>query len=156
MPVTLGVDYAAVRRTSWWFPAGMGKATAIMTRQTLYLFPVKLLSSTTTTSRTNLLFTIGGRPPEEAIAGLVADPATTPEVLEQELSRWAREVEGPIAVEMSQYKRIRIWTGFVRRSVAFSKKESGYDIKPEAVRPTKEEMPAFVSMLRDRPGVQIK
>ncbi len=53
-----------------------------------------------------------------------------------------------IAEALFLYPRIRIFAGWFRRSVVFTKKADGYDWKPEGIRPTKAELPAFIELLR--------
>jgi len=99
--------------------------------------------------------TIGERPPLQAIEALLADPQTTPEALDATLTRWCSEVDGPIREDMAAVRRIRLFTGWFRRGVAFSEKASGYDIRPKAVRPSKQELPGFVALLRGHPGLEM-
>jgi hypothetical protein len=84
------------------------------------------------------------------------DPATSADALDQQLGEWAKQVDGPIVQDLAEIKRIRIFQGWFRRSVVLTKKESGYDLKPMSLRPTKEELPAFVELLKDRPGTELK
>jgi hypothetical protein len=153
--VVSGKDFAVVQSTVWMFPQGIGRATAILTRRALYMFPQRAFYTTGVT-RTKTTFTIGDRPPGVAIGELVANPAMTPDQLDHQLGEWARQIQGPIVLELAAVKRIRIFNGWLRRGVAFSEKETGYDVRPKAVRPTKQEMPAFIELLRDRPGVELK
>ncbi|HEY3805861.1 MAG TPA: hypothetical protein VGL61_24805 [Kofleriaceae bacterium] len=153
--VVSGKDFALVQSTVWMFPQGIGRATAILTRRALYMFPQRAFYTTGTT-RTKTTFTIGDRPPYVAIGELVANPGITADQLDQQLGEWARQIEGPIVLELAAVKRIRIFNGWLRRGVAFSEKETGYDMRPKAVRPTKQEMPAFIELLKDRPGVELK
>lgn len=155
MAVVEGTDYAVARKTTWWFSTGPGPATGVLTRAALYLFPHRAIGGRgTTTIRTT--YTIGGKPPLMAIQSLLVDPQTTPQSLDGQLGEWCAQVEGPIREDLSLVKRVRIFRGWLRRSVVFSEKESGYDLRPKSVRPTKQELPAFVAMLRDRPGVELK
>lgn len=153
--VTSGKDYALVARTVWFFSSGIGRASAVLTQRALYLFPEHTFAAGATT-RTKTDFTIGGRRPYDAISALVASPETSADALEQQLGEWACQVEGPIALQLAGVKRIRIFNGWFRRGVAFSEKESGYDLRPKSLRPTKQEMPAFIEMLKDRPGTELK
>ncbi|MCA9678011.1 MAG: hypothetical protein H6709_20685 [Kofleriaceae bacterium] len=156
MGVTAGTDYAIARKTTWIFPgAGIGPATAVLTRRTLFLFPHRAFSGHGNV-RSRTTFTIGGQSPVVAIEALLAAPDTTPDGLEAQLRRWAADVQGPVVEDLQAYLRVRVFTGWLRRSVAFSKKASGYDLRPESVRPTKLELPAFLTLLSDRPGVEIK
>ena len=153
--VTSGKDFALVAQTRWFFSTGFGRASAALTRRALYLFPEHTFAAGATT-RTKTDFTIGGGRPYDAIRALVANPATTGESLDPQLAEWARQVEGPIVVDLAAIKRIRIFRGWFRRSVVFSEKASGYDIRPKSLRPTPDELPAFVEMLKDRPGTELK
>ncbi|HEY1816625.1 MAG TPA: hypothetical protein VGG74_29965 [Kofleriaceae bacterium] len=153
--VASGKDFALVQSTVWVFPQGIGRATAILTRRALYMFPQRAFTTTANT-RVKTTFTIGDRPPYVAINELVAKPGITADQLDQQLGEWARQIEGPIVLELAAVKRIRIFNGWLRRGVAFSEKETGYDMRPKAVRPTKQEMPAFIELLKDRPGVELK
>lgn len=156
MALTLGKDYALARKTTWWFSSGPGSGTAILTPSTLYIFPEKTLSGHTGTTRTNTLFTIGGRTPLQAIQELVSRPEVTLQQADAELQRWASEVQGPVRQDMAAVKRIRIFKGWLRRGVAFSEKESGYDVRPKSVRPAKDEIQSFIELLQGRPGVELK
>lgn len=153
--VTSGKDYALVQRTVWIFASGIGRASGVLTRRALYLFPEHTFTSGVTT-RTKTDFTIGGRRPYDAISAMVANPETTADSLDQQLAGWAKQVEGPIVEDLARVKRVRVFNGWLRRGVAFSEKDSGYDLKPKSVRPTKLEMPAFIEMLKDRPGTELK
>jgi hypothetical protein len=153
--VTSGKDFALVARTTWFFSTGIGRASAALTPRALYLFPEHTFAAGATT-RTKTDFTIGGRRPYDAISGLVATPATSADALDQQLGEWAKQVDGPIVQDLAEIKRIRIFQGWFRRSVVLTKKESGYDLKPMSLRPTKEELPAFVELLKDRPGTELK
>lgn len=156
MALTAGKDYALARRTTWWFKTGPGRGTAVLTRNALYVFPEKTLSSTSATSRTNTVFTIDGKPPVEAIEALIARPEVSPEAADAAFRKWASEVEVPVVQELATVRRIRIFTGWFRRSVVFSEKESGFDARPKAVRPSKDELQAFVDLLAGRPGLEMK
>ena len=156
MAVRLGVDYALARKTTWWFSEGIGPGTAVLTRRALYVFPHRLLAGASATSRTKVVFTIGGRSPEDAIANLLTSPELTADALDQQLHAWATQTRGPIVEDLARVRRIRIFQGWFRRSVVLSEKESGYDARPKGVRPSKEELPAFVALLQGRPGLELK
>jgi hypothetical protein len=152
MSVTAGTDYAFARKTTWIFPgAGVGPATAVLTPATLFLFPHRATNSDARTT-----FSLGGQHPGVAIEALIADPQTTPTTLEGQLLHWSRDVQGPIAENLAAIKRVRIFTGWLRRSVAFSKKSEGYDLRPASVRPSKDELPAWIAMLRGHPHLEMK
>lgn len=155
MAVAPGRDFAVARKTAWLFDTGVGDATALMTRQHVFIFPHNALGGAgRTVSETT--YTIGGRRPADAILELLANPATTPETLDQQMLQWSSQVVGPIVERMDDIKRVRVFTGFIRRSVVLSKKDKGYDLSPTSFRPKKDELPAFLELLKGRPGVEVK
>ncbi|MCC7508113.1 MAG: hypothetical protein IT464_01900 [Planctomycetes bacterium] len=155
MAVQPGKDYAAARKTTWVFQSGVGDATALITRHSLFIFPHSAIGGTGRTV-TETDYKIGGRKPVEAIMALLADSATTPEQLEEQMRKWSAQVSGPIVEHMSDFKRVRIFTGFIRRSVVLSKKEKGFEMGATSIRPSKEELPAFLEFFKDYPALEIK
>lgn len=156
MALVLGREYALARKTAWWFPAGPGRGTAVLTHRALYIFPERTLSGDNGFTRTRTIFTIGNRPPVQAIEMLVNHPAISAGQADAELERWATQVHGPVLQPMASVRRIRIFDGWLRRGVAFSEKASGYDVRPKAVHPAKVEMQAFIELLREHPGLEMK
>jgi len=155
MAVSPGKDYAIIRKCDWFFETGMGSCTALFTRPYLFVFPHDAFKHTGRTMH-ETKYSIQGRHPADAISDLVADPETTPESMVDALQKWSSEVKGPIVDPMEDYKRVKLFTGFIRRSVVLSKKDSGYDISPVGLRPKKEELPALVDFFREHPGAIIK
>jgi hypothetical protein len=155
MAVEAGKDFALAKKTTWMFESGVGPATAVVTPTYLFIFPHRAISGRgMTTTRTT--YDIGGMHPADAIMQLLADPSTTLDSMEEQLLKWGGDTGGPIVERLDDFKRFRIFTGFIRRNVLFSKKEKGYDIRPTGVRPAKDELQAWVDMLKDRPGVELK
>lgn len=155
MAVTAGKDYAVARKTTWVFETGVGDATGVITRQYVFIFPHNAIGGSGR-SVSESTYTIGGRKPAEAIADLLANPDTTPETLDDKLIEWSGQVTGPIVERLSAFPRVRIFTGFIRRSVALSKKEKGMDFSATSIRPKKDELPAFLEFFKDHPQVEIK
>lgn len=151
MAVAAGKDYAVARKVTWLFETGAGDATALVTRRHVFVFPHKTIDAHSSST-----FLIDGRPPAQAILELLADPATTPEILDGQMTRWASQTVGPIFENFETFKRIRIFTGFFRRSVVFSKKEKGFEFGALGFRPKKEEMQAFLDLLKDYPALEIR
>ena len=155
MGVEAGKDYAIAKKTTWVFETGVGDSTGILTRQYLFIFPHNAIGGAGRTVR-ETDYTIGGKRPSEAILALLADPATTPESLDDRLVEWSAQVKGPIVERMSAFPRVRIFQGFIRRSVVLSKKESGMDFGATSIRPKKDELPAFVEFFKDHPHLELK
>ena len=155
MPVNAGSDYAVIAKATWFFESGIGDCTALFTRPYLFIFPHNAMAATSR-KVTDTEYSIGGRKPSVAIMELLADPATTPESMVETLQKWSTQITGPIMERMEEYKRIRIFTGFIRRSVAISKKEKGMDFGATGLRPKKEELPAFLEFFKEHPHVEIK
>ena len=155
MTVTAGKDYAVARKTTWVFETGVGDATGVITRQYVFIFPHKAIGGSGR-KLSESTYSIGGRKPAEAIAELLADPATTPETLDDKLVDWSGQVKGPIVERLSAFPRVRIFKGFIRRSVALSKKAKGVDFGATSIRPKKDELPAFLEFFKDHPQLEIK
>ena len=155
MAVTAGTDYAVARKTTWVFDTGVGDATGIVTRQYLFIFPHNAIGGSGR-KISESTYTIGGRKPAEAIADLLAKPDMTSESLDDTLIEWSGQVTGPIVERMSGFPRVRIFKGFIRRSVVLSKKESGMDFGATSIRPKKEELPAFLEFFKDHEHLEIK
>jgi hypothetical protein len=155
MAVTAGRDYAVARKTTWLFDSGIGDATGVITRQHVFIFPHNAIGGQGRRVSEST-YTIGGRSPAVAIMELLADPATTPESLDDKLIEWSGQVSGPIVEHLSAFPRVRIFKGFIRRSVALSKKEKGMDFGATSIRPKKDELPAFLEFFKDHPQLEIK
>ncbi|MBZ0137275.1 MAG: hypothetical protein K8I27_12990 [Planctomycetes bacterium] len=155
MAVSPGKDYAVANKTTWVFATGVGDATGVITRQYLFIFPHNAIGGSGSRVSEST-YTIGGRKPAEAIADLLANPATTPETLDDRLVEWSAQVTGPIMERLSAFPRVRIFKGFIRRSVVLSKKESGMDFGATSIRPKKEELPAFLEFFKDHEHLEIK
>lgn len=155
MAVTAGKDYAVARKTTWVFETGVGDSTGVLTRQYLFIFPHNAIGGAGR-KVSESTYTIGGRKPAEAIFDLLANPETTPETLDDKLVEWCGQVTGPIMERMSAFPRVRIFTGFIRRSIALSKKEKGMDFGATSIRPSKDELPAFLEFFDTQPGVTVE
>lgn len=155
MPVKAGPDYAIIAKATWFFESGIGDCTALFTRPFLFIFPHNAMAATSS-KITDTEYSIGGRKPSVAIKELLADPATTPESMIETLQKWSTQISGPIMEPMEVFKRVRIFTGFIRRSVVVSKKDKGMDMGATGMRPTKEELPAFLEFFKEHPRVEIK
>lgn len=155
MGVVIGKDFAVAAKTTWVFDSGVGDATAVITRGLVCIFPHSAIGGSGRTV-TETDYRIGGKHPREAIMGLLADPSTTAESLDAQLRTWSAQVSGPILDDMAIYKRVRIFTGFFRRSVVLSKKESGFEFGATGIRPTKAELGAFLEFFKDHPALELK
>ncbi|MHC4841103.1 MAG: hypothetical protein ACYTDT_09140 [Planctomycetota bacterium] len=151
MAVSPGHDFAMVRKTTWVFSSGVADATAIVTPEHLFIFPHKAIGN-----RGDTTYTIGGQHPLQAIDALVSDVETTRESLDEKMLKWSSEVEGPIVEPMTDFKRVRIFTGWIRRSVVFSKKDKGFEFAATSVRPSKAELQHWVDIFKDHPGLEMK
>ncbi|MBX3459673.1 MAG: hypothetical protein KF696_06855 [Planctomycetes bacterium] len=151
MAIQPGKDFAVAAKVSIALEnLGVGNCTVVATRTALYLFPHD------TIGETERQYSIGGRKPGDVIAELLADPATTAERLEQQLAAWAAQETGPQVKPLAGFKRMRIFTGFIRRSVVFSTKETGYEFGALGFRPGKAELAAFLEFFKDFPGLEVK
>ncbi|MCZ7606425.1 MAG: hypothetical protein M5U25_10190 [Planctomycetota bacterium] len=155
MAVSAGTDYAIISKATWFFESGIGDCTAVFTRPFLFIFPHKTMSATSRTF-TDTEYTIGGQKPSVAILALLRDPATTADSMVEQLLSWSSQAAGPIVERMEEFKRVRIFRGFIRRSVVVSKKEKGMDMGATGMRPTKEELPAFPEFFKDHPHLELK
>ncbi len=134
--LTVGADYALARKTTWIFAGGgVDFRTVVVTRTAVYAFP---------------------RAEAEALEALLAGPATIAKKLDAELVRRAEAVDIRVAEPLSSFRRILVYRGWFRRSVVLSKKAKGFDARPASIHPTKDEMPAFVELLRELPQVELK
>lgn len=155
MAVTPGKDYALAKKTTWTFETGIGDATGILTPYSLCIFPHSTMAADSR-KITDTDFTIGGKNPAVAIQELVDNPDTSPESLDEQLEKWSKQVEGPINEPMEKFKRVRIFTGFFRRSVVFSVKEKGMEFGATMIRPKKNEMPQFVEFVKALPDIKLE
>ncbi len=151
MTVTPGIDFAMAEKTTWIFSSGVATSTAVATSDKLFIFPHKAIGSNNKTT-----YTIGGKAPLDAITGLVKNPETTVEELDSTMEKWSSDVEGPLVFSLSDFQRVRIFTGWIRRSVAFTKKAKGMDFSATSVRPSKAELSDWVNILKDHPSVEMK
>ena len=155
MAVSPGHDYAIARKTTWVFDTGVGKATAIVTPETLFIFPHAAIGGSGRTT-TDTKYTIAGKHPLQAIQELLADPESTRESIDAQMQKWSSEVKGPIVEPLSEFKRMRIFTGWIRRSVVFSKKEKGFGFGATSVLPKKDELQNWIDIFKDFPNLEMK
>jgi hypothetical protein len=91
--------------------------------------------------------TIGGMPPAQWIAGLLADPNMTVDALDQSLAAQCAAITGAIAKPVDGLKRITIRDGFFGRSVRLTERPDGLWGKPLkenfAWRPSKQEVAGY-------------
>ena len=156
MPVLVGKDYAFVEKFSWAFEIGLGDAFGLLTPERLVLLPYRTENhenvhgnyKTTTTH-----IKVDGIHPVQAVTTLLNDEDTTVEVMNQTIDGWLQQVpKGPICRPLTTFGSIRIYTGWIRRSVAFLPPEgiarTGNSI---AIRPSKTEIKDFVTLLDGHP-----
>lgn len=155
MAVEAGKDYAMARKTTWTFESGIGDATAVLNKYSLCIFPHSTMAADSR-KITDTNFTIGGKHPFEAINALVNDPDVSVEAMDEQLEKWSKQVEGPINDPIEKYKRVRIFTGFFRRSVVFSTKEKGMEFGATMVRPRKDELPHWIEFVKTLPDIQLE
>jgi hypothetical protein len=148
MTVQAGRDYAVAAKTTWVFETGVANGTALITRGHLFIYPHSTMSASGAESPCS----IDGRHPREAIMGLLGAPGTTAESLDAQMLKWCRQVKGPVAEPLATYKRVRVFQGFIRRSVVLSKKESGFEVGATGFRPSKAEIPAFIELFQSGIG----
>jgi hypothetical protein len=155
MAVTSGKDFAFSPQLLVSL-RGLGptRGCAVVTRRALYIVPfVSISGGGTTIKRTTL--TIGGKPPAQYVAGLLADPQMTPEQLDAELGRQCGEIEGAITFAMDGVKRIKIRAGWFGRAVRFSARADGLWGNPFTEnfgwRPAKPDVSAFSALFAGDP-----
>lgn len=125
MALQAGQDYAFSRRTTWLFPTGVGKASALFTRNLVVIVPIETIGGAGRTVTTTT-FTIGGQPVDQALARVLAAPDTTVDTLEAFLRKVRDDVpKGPVFESLADFKRIKVRGGFFGRAVTMSKRESG-------------------------------
>ncbi|MCF6228705.1 MAG: hypothetical protein L3J82_08625 [Planctomycetes bacterium] len=155
MAVSAGHDYAIARKTTWTFESGIGKGTAVVTPKTLFIFPHLTIGGTSRT-QSSTEFTIGGQHPMAAIEEMLSNPEATRESIEEILQKWSSEVEGPVVESLSVFKRVKIFTGWLRRSIVLSKKEKGFEFGATAIIPKKDELQNWIDIFKDFPNITIK
>ncbi len=139
MAIGAGTDYAIARSTLWVFaPTNIASVTAVLTRSALYLFPRD------------------GVPGIAAIDAMLAAPEMNAQALDGQLAAWRENSRGAAMEPLAKYHRVRIFTGWLRRSVAFSTQDTGYDLRASSIKPSKLELPAFVELLRGHPRLELK
>lgn len=126
--------------------AGPSTASVVVTRRALYLIPfVSISGGGVTITRTTV--TIGGMPPAQWIAGLLADPNMTVDALDQSLAAQCAAITGAIAKPLDGFKRIKIRDGFFGRSVRLTERPDGLWGNPLkenfAWRPSKQEVAGY-------------
>lgn len=125
MAITAGRDYVCSPEIRTVLPgAGPSRACVVLTRRALYLIPyVSISGGGVTITRTTV--TIGGMPPAQWIAGLLADPNMTPDALDQALAAQCAAITGGVAKPLDAFKRIKIRDGFFGRGVRLSERAEG-------------------------------
>jgi hypothetical protein len=126
--------------------AGVSRACALVTRRALYMIPyVAITGGGVTITRTTV--SIGGMPPADYVARLLADPQMTPEALDAAVGGQCASIAGAVARPLEQFRRIKIRSGFFSRGVYLTERPDGVWGKPFVEvfgwRPAKQEVPAF-------------
>lgn len=125
MALQAGRDYAFSRRTTWLFPSGVGKASALFTRNLVVIVPIQTIGGAGRTV-TETTFTTGGRPVDEALLDLLAGPDTTVDALEGFLRKVRDDLpRGLVFESLAEFRRIKVRGGFFGRAVTMSKRERG-------------------------------
>ena len=125
MAITAGRDYVCSSEIRTVLPgAGPSRACVVVTRRALYLIPhVSISGGGVTITRTTV--TIGGMPPAQWLANLLAEPNMTDEALDQALAAQCATISGAVAKPLDSFKRIKIRDGFFGRSVRMSQRAEG-------------------------------
>ena len=155
MAVVAGKDYAfSPHLRTVLKGAGPSRACALVTRRALYFIPyVSITGGGVTIVRTTV--TIGGLPPADYIARLVADPQMTAEALDATVAGQCSGIQGAIARPLDRFRRIKIRTGFFGRGVRLSERPDGLWGNPLVDnfgwRPGKEELPSLAAFFAGDP-----
>lgn len=155
MPVIAGKDYAfSPHLRTVLKGAGPSSACALVTRRALYFIPyVSISGGGVTIVRTTV--TIGGKPPAEYVAQLLADPQTTPESLDAAMAGQCSGIQGALVRPLERFRRIKIRTGFFSRGIRLSERAEGLWGNPLVEkfgwRPGKEEPAAFSAFFAGDP-----
>ena len=149
--IVAGEQYAYAKSFSWVFDGGVGKAFAVLTPNTLFLFPYKTtVHSGSNAGRT--VHKIQGQDPTEIIEAILKDDEMTPEILEEKIRGLDQLHEPAVYWPNHNIKRFKIWTGWIRRGLAFSLRErgggGGFDGTLVSIRPSKDEIKNWVSLLK--------
>jgi hypothetical protein len=125
MPVTAGRDYLVSPHIRTVLPgAGPSSACVVVTRAALYFIPyVSISGGGVTITRTTV--TIGGMPPAQYVAGILADPNMTPQQLDQVLAGQCASIVGAVVKPLATFKRIKIRNGFFSRGVRLTERPDG-------------------------------
>ncbi|MEO6773591.1 MAG: hypothetical protein ABI467_11300 [Kofleriaceae bacterium] len=134
--------------------AGPSSACVVVTRRGFYMIPhVSISGGGVTITRTTV--TIGGMPPAQYFAGVLADPSTTTAALDQLLASQCAAVTGAVAKDLSAFKRIKIRDGFFSRGVRLTERAQGLWGNPLkenfAWRPSKDEVAGYASFFAGDP-----
>jgi hypothetical protein len=163
MAVVAGRDYAFIRKCTVIFDKGLGDGTTVFTPARLVSLPIAFTTYSPDKKQgekdgpTTSDLKIDGKPPQDAVLELLENPETTPEILDTKLSEWATAKRGAMVRDMSEFPRMRIYTGFLRRGVALAETEKGLAIgKAISFRPRKDELPALLELFKDSPALEVK
>jgi hypothetical protein len=148
--MTPGTDYAVARVITWVFPIGPAKGFALVTRSRLLMFPYRLIVGRSTIA-------IGGRDALTVLDESIARGAD----LESAIDDWTMHLQGPLVKPLAVFRRIRIFSGFFRRSVVFSEKAEGFDRGGPGgtalgFRPTKPELAVFSQFFAGDPRLDAR
>lgn len=109
--------------------AGVSRACVIITRAAMYMIPyVAITGSGVTITRTTV--TIGGVPPAQWVASLLADPNMSAPQLDQVLAAQCAQIGGAVAKPLAAFRRIKIRSGFFGRGLRLSERAEGLWGKP--------------------------
>ncbi len=125
MAVTAGRDYVFSPQIRTILPgAGPSSACVVVTRHALYFIPyVSTRGGGPTIPRTRV--TMGGKPPGQYVAGVLADPNLTPAQLDQTLAHHCAGLAGAVVKPLDGFKRIKIRNGFFSRGVRLTERPDG-------------------------------
>jgi len=160
MAVTAGADYALCSKFTWPFENGLGNGLAVVTRHGFYAIPYDVMNHQSKAGKNywvDTKATIGGKHPVEALRLFLDHPDTDVVKVNMQMTEWCQASNGGDIVPMHEFKRMRIFTGFIRRSVVLSKKDSGLIHGPSSVRsvrPKKDELQAWVDFFKDDPRLE--
>jgi hypothetical protein len=149
--IVAGDQYAYAKSFSWVFEGGVGKAFAILTPNTLFLFPYDMTVHTGPNSGRTVM-KIEGKDATEIIEAILKDDEMTSEILEEKLRGIDLLHEAAVYWPNESIKRFKIWTGWIRRGLAFSQREDGgggvIDGTLISIRPSKDEIKNWVTLLK--------
>jgi hypothetical protein len=149
--IVAGDQYAYAKSSTCVVDGGVGKAFAVLTPNTFVLFPYEMTVHTGPKSG-RTVHKIQGKDPIEVIEALLKDDEMTSEILEEKLRGLEKLHEDVVYWPNHSIKRFKIWTGWIRRGLAFSQREDGMfgvvDGTLVSIRPSKDEIKNWVSLLK--------